>query len=200
MTNDDLFSAIAEDWDRRSFPLPTEKIGHILDIAGIRAGDSVLDAGTGTGVLLPFLSMRQQGRGVLHAIDSSASMLGIAHRKNAGLLPSPVFILADIETDKVYGRFDHIVLYCVFPHLRTPVKTIAGMFYGNLLPGGSITIAHPMSRDAVNGIHENSSVMSCVLEPAETVASRLEKAGVPVSYIEDSDDYYIINALNVHTY
>lgn len=189
----DYFNKIAPNWDKHNATIPADKINYILDIAGISAGDSILDAGTGTGVLLPFLSSRQQHLGTLHAVDSSSAMLEIAHRKNAHLLPSPVFILADIENDIIYERFNHIMLYCVFPHLHKPIETLLHLYKNNLQPGGSITIAHPTSRHTVNSIHHNCPIKSHKLKPAETVTSQLTCCGMNISYTEDSDECYIIN-------
>ncbi len=189
----DYFNKISPNWDKHNATIPVDKINYILDIAGISAGDSILDAGTGTGVLLPFLSSRQRHLGTLHAVDSSSAMLEIAHRKNAHLLPSPVFILADIENDKIYERFNHIMLYCVFPHLNKPIETLLHLYKYNLQPRGSITIAHPISRHTVNGIHHNCPIKSHKLKPVETIVSQLACYGMNVSYTEDSDDYYIIN-------
>lgn len=189
----DYFNKAAQDWDRNNAAIPVDKINYILDVADISPGDSVLDVGTGTGILLPFLSSRLRHNGTLYAVDSSLAMLEFAHRKNALLLPSPVFILADIENDRMRERFNHIMLYCVYPHLQNPVATLPRLYRDNLQPGGSITIAHPMSRHTVNNIHHGCPVKSRKLKPVETVASQFASNGINISYTEDSDDYYIIN-------
>lgn len=189
----EYFNKLASSWDENNSCLPVDKINYILDVANISQGDSILDVGTGTGVLLPFLSSRLRHDGALYALDVSSAMLEIAHRKNAMLLPSPVFILADIENDKIRERFNHIMLYCVYPHLHKPVETLSRLYQDNLQPGGSITIAHPMSRYFINNIHQDCPIRSSRLKPVETVASKLANHGINVSYTEDTDDYYIIN-------
>ncbi len=193
INNTDYFNSIAKDWDNRE--IPTDKIKHILDVANVSKWDKILDIGTGTGVLLPFLASRQNRQGVLFAVDSAPAMLNIALRKNRNLIPHPMFILADIETDTISERFNRIILYCVFPHLHHPIKTLARLYQNNLVSGGSITIAHPTSREAINTIHHNRPVYSSGLIPAEIIASQLENAGISVNYIEDSNDYYIINII-----
>lgn len=186
------FNSIAGKWDNRNKEIPAGKIRHILDIADVQPGDAVLDIGTGTGVLLPFLAERQRQAEILYAVDVSAAMLDIAYRKNRRLSPQPTFILADAETDIIHGIFNRIMLYCVYPHLKHPVATLTRLYRDNLIQGGTITIAHPASRLSVNDIHRNSTAPWKPLIPAQELASRLADAGLNVDYTEDSDEYYII--------
>ena len=53
-TNRDYFNSVAENWDQIVNHDPG-KIEGILTLAGVKEGDIVLDVGTGTGVLIPFI-------------------------------------------------------------------------------------------------------------------------------------------------
>ena len=53
MVQIDFFYAIAEKWDS-TITVDKEKIHKLLSQISIKNGDSILDVGTGTGVLIPF--------------------------------------------------------------------------------------------------------------------------------------------------
>lgn len=171
---------------------PAAKLRHIVKSANIHAGDSVLDVGTGTGTLLPYLAEAVGRFGSIDAVDLSGDMLAQAHSHHASL-PLPVrFFLADIENDTVHTLYDRILLLDVLPHLKRPLETIMRLFHMNLAGGGSVTLAHSVGRGMLNELHSVNSVPAHVLPPAAEMASRLADAGLNVDYVEDTADTYII--------
>ncbi len=186
-----FFDSVAAIWDKSVSVFPSE-IDYIIQAAGISEGDMVLDAGTGTGVLLPFLSLAVGDEGHVLGVDLSSGMLGQARRKFSSL-PNVELRLADVETDTIPGEFDRIMMYCMFPHLNNPVDTLRWLVKVNLRPGGTLTIAHPQSRHQINGIHRHndSSVHSDHLTPCEEFCQTLAVAGLTVDFARDDSDYYI---------
>ncbi len=191
MTTQEYFDTVASSWDSQVEVWP-EKIAHILDVAALKPGHKVLDVGSGTGVLLPYLAERIGLEGHATAVDISPKMLQVAKAKY-GWLSGVDFCQRDIERDEIKGPYDAIVLYCVYPHLQEPLATLQRLSEA-LAPEGHIIIAHPESRQAINAIaaHREGKVYSTPLPAASVLRQRMEAEGLKVDYWEDDDQYYII--------
>ena len=192
MKDRDFFNMMAHDWDAHNTSSTPEKILTILERAGVRAGMDVLDIGTGTGVLLPWLADAVGASGSVTAVDVAENMLAEARRKFASLSPAPQFLLADVEKVALSGRFDRIMLYCVFPHIHHPGPTLCRLVAENLKPGGKIVIAHPSGRAFINDVHHRRPIRSEGLPAAVELRSRLATEGLQAEIIEDSDDLYLV--------
>lgn len=141
-----FFDRLAPQWDADMIR-SDEIIGRILDNAEVAAGDSVLDVACGTGVLFPDYF----GRGVtdLTAIDISSEMVRLCREK----FPQTEVICGDVESYDFGHRFDRIMIYNAFPHFPEPERLIARLA-GLLNPGGTLTVAHGMSRAQIDHHHE----------------------------------------------
>ena len=191
MTRKELFNAVAETWDARCRHDP-ERIEEILDLVPIRAGDAVLDVGTGTGILIPYLRKRVGRRGRITAIDMAENMIRIAERK---LGPEKVcYVVGDVcDADLPPCTFDVIVCYSVFPHFedqRHAVRRLARC----LRPGGAIAICHSQGRDHINDLHKTVSPAVAVdhLPEATVVAGYLVDAGCEILTALDTDRLYAV--------
>lgn len=141
-----------------------EVIARLLDNAGIRAGMDVLDVACGTGALFPDHLARQVAS--LTAIDISPEMAKIAQSK----FPQAEVLCGDVETAEFSRKFDAIVVYNAFPHFPEPARLIRHLS-ALLKPGGRLTVAHGMSREAINHHHEETaSQVSQGLLSAEELA------------------------------
>ncbi len=145
-----FFDHMASHWDADT--IRQDHIIHtILDNAGVTAGASVLDVACGTGVLFPdYLS-----RGItdLTAVDISPEMAKIAAEKYPGQIK---VLCGDVETVAFGRKFDRIVVYNAFPHFPDPeqlIRTLSGL----LNPGGTLTVAHGMSRAAIDQHHRGAA-------------------------------------------
>lgn len=187
-----FFDNIASTWDQRCVVMP-ERIRHILEVARLKDGMNVLDVGTGTGVLIPYIREFIGFEGSITAVDISASMLREA-KKKYGLIPNVTFKQTDVETDALEENYDAILLYCVFPHLIKPFDTLKRLTL-HLNPGGCIVIGHPESRDDINGIPTHRDVYSNPLIAAEKMCSALRKAALTCDYSEDNEQYYILRII-----
>lgn len=163
-----FFDRLAPQWDADMIR-HDDIISAILDNAGIREGKSVLDVACGTGVLFPDYLARNV-RSVT-AIDISPEMVRIAREK---FTPAKV-ICGDVETVEFCEKFDCIVVYNAFPHFPEPERLIATLA-GLLNPGGTLTVAHGMSRAAIDHHHEGAaSKVSIGLIHEDTLAGIFEK-------------------------
>ena len=144
-----FFDRLAPQWDADMIR-HDHVIDTILDNAGITAGVSVLDVACGTGVLIP--DYLNRGVTDITAIDISPEMAKIAASK----FPEAQVICGDVETYDFGRKFDRIMVYNAFPHFPEPsmlIQVLASL----LNPGGILTVAHGMSRAAIDRHHEGSA-------------------------------------------
>ena len=152
MSQVSFFNSIAKDWDNIS-KVDESKINYLLSQIDIQENDTILDIGTGTGVLIPFLS-KLNSKGNIKAVDMSCNMLDIARKKFKDI-DNVEFALLNIEKDELDEKFNKIILYSMFPHLENKTNTIKKLIQNNLLEGGKLIIAHSDSREYLNNMHKN---------------------------------------------
>ena len=148
----EFFDRCAPFWDA-DMTKSDRIIGKILDNAEVGPGMDVLDVACGTGVMFDYYLERKVASVV--GIDISPEMAKIADAKYADN-PLVQVVCGDVE-DAVFDRkFDRIVIYNAFPHFPNPkrlIKRLAKL----LKEGGRLTVAHGMSREAIDGHHKGSA-------------------------------------------
>ena len=147
----EYFNKEAGKWDENN-RCDDEIIKIILDNARVKAGDLILDVACGTGIMIPYYLERKVGK--ITAIDISANMLEIAKEKFKER--DVEFILGDVEEYSFGKLFDRIVVYNAFPHFVNP-KSIVTCLSGLLKSGGTLTIAHGMSREEIDAHHKGGA-------------------------------------------
>lgn len=187
-----FFNYSAKDWDKNETMSTPFKINELLDRLHVKEGSRILDLGTGTGILIPYLAKRIGRQGSILAIDLSTGMLEMAKKKYSELQPTPVFRLADFEKDDIEGKFDLIMLYCVYPHLSDPVATLKKLISRNLAEQGRLVIAFPANEKVINNIHREKKVESDLLPPASILAANLRAQGIPATGFPDAPDSYTV--------
>ena len=163
----EFFNRLAPAWDD-DLEHDDAVIGTILDNAGVREGADVLDVACGTGVLFPDYYARNVGS--LTGIDIAAEMAKRAKAK----FPEATVIAGDAE-EYDFGRlFDVVMVYNAFPHFPEPARLIERL--ARLVKkGGRLSIAHSMSRDAINAHHSGAAHhVSLGLAEADEVAKLFE--------------------------
>ena len=127
-------------------------ITKILDNGGIREGVHVLDVACGTGVLLPDYLARNVAS--VTAIDIAPEMARICKEKFPQ--ENVTVICGDVEEVAFSRKFDCVMVYNAFPHFPEPerlIRTLSGL----LAPGGTLTVAHGMSRAKIDHHHEGTA-------------------------------------------
>lgn len=191
MNSIDYFNSKAINWDTICFH-NSKKINEILNIVKIEKGYKVLDVGTGTGVLIPFLIERIGETGSIFAIDQAFEMLKIARAKhkfhNVEFMQDDI-IKADFKTEK----FDIIICYSVFPHFEDKKAALTNM-KRFLAKNGKIVICHSQSKDEINKIHKKASdiVSNDILENGDKTALYFIEIGMKVDTVIDDDNMYIV--------
>lgn len=146
-----FFDRCAPTWDAELVH-DDEKIRTILDNAGVCAGSRVLDVACGTGVLIPDYLAREVAS--VTAIDISPEMARLAAEKFPQ--ENVTVLCGDVETAEFGAPFDCVVVYNAFPHFPDPARLI-GILAGLLKTGGRLTVAHGMSRAAIDRHHSGSA-------------------------------------------
>lgn len=165
-----FFDRLAPAWDDMQEDRDAV-ISVILDNAGVRAGQDVLDVACGTGVLFPHYLNR--GVRALTGIDISREMVKRAAQKYAGN-PLVEVICGDVEDYPFHRRFDRVVVYNAFPHFPDG-KRLIGRLSGLLVEQGRLTVAHGFSRETINAHHTGEARhVSNGLISAEALAELFE--------------------------
>lgn len=187
-----FFDSFADTWD--SYRNTNIKIlGRLLELANIPAGAAVLDVGSGTGVLLPYLHVAVGAEGKITAVDFSEKMLAKAQEKFANL-GNVSFIVGDVlEMNLPAESIDVIICLNFFPHLHTRKKEFISKMKSFLKNGGSLIIMHDISREKVNSIHRDSAVVTeHRLPEAKVVAEMFQACGYQnITAYEDDTLYFV---------
>ena len=177
-----FFNRLAPGWDAE-LVRNEEIIKQILDNAEISEGKSVLDVACGTGVLIP--DYLKRGVSSVTGIDISPAMAEIARKKFPQ--ENVTILCGDVEETAFDRQFDCVVVYNAFPHFQDGKRLITCLA-SKLQPGGTLTIAHGMSREKIDAHHHGSAkVVSNGLMPAEELAEIFTRSGLAVT-TQISDD------------
>ena len=147
-----FFDRCAPTWDAEMIKSDA-KIGKILDNAEVGPDMDILDVACGTGVMFDYYL--QRGVASVTGIDISPEMAKIAAQKFAG--ESKVQVLCgDVEEYAFDRKFDRVVVSNAFPHFPSPQRLIK-ILSKLLKEDGRLTVAHGMSREAIDGHHSGSA-------------------------------------------
>jgi len=190
----EYFDQLAPTWDRESTPERLQRLGNIVKELDIKPGYYVLDIGSGTGVLLPFLITELGGAGRIIALDFSADMLIQAQAKN--FPPIVGFAQADVLAIPLTDNSaDLAICNSAFPHFNDKVKAlkeIARVLKNN----GRLVICHTMSRETLNRLHQSvgGAVANDLLPDESQFRGLMKQAGLKITRFEDNPERYLVIA------
>jgi SAM-dependent methyltransferase len=171
-------------------PLPEgvpERLGRIVDSAGIGPSDFVLDIGTGTGILLPLIGKHGPAR--LYANDLSEAMLKFVrdHHPSATTVRGDVAELAipdaSLGVAFINACYSNIIdKHKAFTNLRRMLR-----------PGGRLIISHPLGRSFVEILKKNVPFPLDDFPEEEAEAGKLfAPYSFHVSLFLDEQELYIL--------
>ena len=188
----DFFDRCAGWWDEDMIR-NEEVITKILDNGGIREGVHVLDVACGTGVLIPdYLS---RGAASVTAIDIAPEMVKIAREKfPKEQFPQVDILCGDVETTDFPRKFDVIMVYNAFPHFPQP-EILIERLSALLKEGGRLSVAHGMSRAALQEHHKRAQEVSIELLHEDELAALMSRWLNVDVVISDEQMYQVVSAL-----
>jgi ubiquinone/menaquinone biosynthesis C-methylase UbiE len=134
------YEAVAADYDRWLARATAQFAEPLLDLVPFAAGQRVLDAATGPGVLVPRVLQRVRPGGSCVGVDFSARMIQLA-RTNAGNARGAHFQVMDVERLEFSdGMFDVVVCGFGLMHFPSAGKALAE-FRRVLKPGGALALS-----------------------------------------------------------
>ena len=184
----EFFDECAPSWDD-NMVIDEEVIDTILDHAGVRKDKDILDVACGTGVMIGQY-LKKDVRSVT-AIDFSPEMCKIAASK---FDQDNVRVICKDAEEFTEGKYDAVIIYNAFPHFVDGKKLI-GHLSTLLKKDGILTIAHGMSRDAINSHHHNvSEEIKRELPKADDLAQIMSDF-LEVSTVISNDKMYQVSGI-----
>lgn len=159
----------------------------------LEQGCCVLDAGCGTGVLVPYILDRIKENGLLYELDFAENMI----ENNRLFHPEKNirFILSDVENAPLSDRTcDIAVCFSCFPHFMDKLKALQTI-ERILKPQGVLVIAHFDSSDGINMHHMScQAVMHDHLPDKAAMREMLTESGFAIERFIDEKGFYYIQA------
>lgn len=184
-----FFDHLAPQWDADMIR-QDHIIDQILDNAGVTAGKRVLDVACGTGVLIPDYLKRNVAS--VTGVDISPEMVKIAREKFPQ--ENVTFLCADVEEANLDPVYDCIMVYNAFPHFPEPMQLIRTLS-GLLAPGGTLTVAHGMSRAKIDHHHEGTASKVSVGLMHEDALAAIFRMHLNVTVKISNDDMYQVTGV-----
>jgi len=190
----DFFNSRAAIWDEEVAEKDVSTLKAMVARLDIKAGATVLDVGTGTGIFVPLLLKKLGREGKLVCLDFAEEMLKIAQAKS--FHGNVSYLCADIENSHLADKsFDAVVCYSVFPHFHNKPKALREI-YRLLKAEGRLFICHTSSRQAINEIHRSLPEVCDHLFPENEETHRmLSEAGFADVSISDREEDYLVYAM-----
>ena len=190
----EFFNAIAEEWDEKHKHNP-EILRKIVNDLSIQQGSTILDVGTGTGVMMPYFIETIPKDCRIIAIDTAEKMIQVAKRKFSKKEYTNLdFKIQDISTFRMRQEYDIILCHNCFPHFKNQEETIKNMAEG-LKIGGKLMVAHSKSRDWINNLHrETDGVEHDYLPNVEELSLMMTNANLKVLSFVDNEEMFMVMA------
>jgi ubiquinone/menaquinone biosynthesis C-methylase UbiE len=171
-----------------------KSLSNIVKELDIKPGYYVLDIGSGTGILLPFLIAELGNEGKIIALDFSAEMLCQAKAKN--FEPIVDFAQADVFAIPLADNsVDLAMCNSAFPHFDDKARALEEITRV-LRNNGRLVICHTMSRKMINQLHQSigGAVANDLLPDEFQLKGLIKQAGLKVNHFEDGPERYLVIA------
>ncbi len=187
------FEELAKSWD--TLPQPEDhprKIRAFVSRAMEGPVRRILDAGCGTGILLPALLEICPADARIVEMDFAWRMLRENRRKCCD--PRVMRVCADaVQPPFPPASFDLVLCFNMLPHVGDPQRALAPLLAA-LAPSGTLAIGHLMSSEELSAFHAQleGPVSEDRLPPVPAMASLLEALGTEVECAEEAPGWYFV--------
>ena len=165
----------------------------LFSLLPLKKEDRVLDAGCGTGVLVPFILERIADNGILYELDFAEKM--IAANRSRHERDNIRFLVSEAEKAPLEeASCDVVICFSSFPHFRD--KAMAARRLARILkPGGVFAVAHFDSSEGINKHHESHHAVRHDRLPDEaTMRAMLLAGGLGIDRFIDEPGFYCVVA------
>jgi SAM-dependent methyltransferase len=183
----DFFAERAATWEER---FPDDGPGFAAAIAelGPAPGQTVLDAGSGTGRALPLLRGAVGPTGIVVAVDLTPAMLRVAADKGRGA--HAALLLADaLRLPLRTASVDATLAAGLLSHLPDPAVALAELARVTR-PGGRLAMFHPVGR-AVLAKRHGHDLRADDIRAEANLRPALERTGWSLTGYDDGADRYL---------
>ncbi|HTS71468.1 MAG TPA: class I SAM-dependent methyltransferase [Terriglobia bacterium] len=159
----------------------------------LKRGDCVLDAGCGSGVLVPFILERITDSGILYELDFAENMIvvnrSLHERYNIR------FIVSDVENAPLDdASCDAVICFSCFPHFHDKGKALSAISRV-LKADGVFAVAHFDSSEGLNRHHGSCQAVMHDRMPDEAgMRALFKKADFNIEVFNDEPGFYLIIA------
>jgi ubiquinone/menaquinone biosynthesis C-methylase UbiE len=197
MSTRGFFDRMAKRWDDfGDADTLRKRLQALVAMFDIPNGGIVLDVGTGTGILHPWLLAAVGKSGRVLAFDFSSCMLEQARMKRPS--QNLVCFQADVTAIPLPGQtFDCVVCFAAFPHFYHKQQALLEMARVTK-NGGRVMIAHLMSRRQIARHHHASPEVAGHCLPTAGEMERLfSNAGLDNITIQDNPGLYFAQGVRI---
>lgn len=169
------------------------RLPSLISELNIKTGETILDIGSGTGILLPLLHKITKGRSKIVSLDIAEEMLKQA--RDNGHHSNIEYVHADVAAMPLSSdTFDLVICYSCFPHFSDKIKALAEIARV-LRKGGRLAICHTASRREINELHHSIGgvVKHDTIPDKAAIVALLEASGLkPMEILDEKHRYLAI--------
>jgi len=166
----------------------------LFSLLPLKDEDRVLDAGCGSGVLVPYILNKIGKTGILYELDFAEQMIETNRRLHQQ--ENICFMVSDVENAPLQEAFfDVAICFSCFPHFQDKEKALQAL-WRILKSRGILLISHFDSAEVINKLHKSCRpVRHDHLPDEKTLRALLERNGFDIDLFIHETEFYCIRAL-----
>jgi len=174
-------------------PLPEgvpERLEKIVEHGKISKGDTVLDVGSGTGILIPII--RKYEPGWIYACDLSTAML---EQLNSKKYPDVETIVADVrDLSLPASSIDVVFINACYGNIVDKAGAFSNLSR-MMTPRGRMVISHPLGKAFTRSLSERASFPIDAFPEKQAAEKLFQPLGFQIETFIDEPNLYILVAL-----
>jgi len=184
----DLFDKLYHFFEPPLPPGVLERLEKIVACGNIVKGATVLDVGSGTGILVPLIQKRKPQR--IYACDLSEAMLEQLSKN----YPHVETILADVrDLSLPEGSIDVVFINACYPNIVDKIGAFANLSR-MMKPEGRIVISHPLGKGFIHSLKESIPFPLDDFPDEQEADALLKPFGFKIENFIDEPQLYILVA------